>query len=368
MSGYADKLRREVERWAADGLIPPGAVPALLSDIETRHGRGIGLGQVLAIMAALLFSAAILLMVAANWEEIPRLVRVGVLFGAILAGYVGGAVLMLRGNPAMAEAAWLIASATFGAAIALVGQMYHLTGDEAQAILLWCAGTTAAALALRSPVQTVAAVGLAIVWALYPASLFNLRVDLWFAPLLLGLWLVATWTGSIAARHLILLALIGHGVMLFVEHDTLLIPVAIAALSAAVAALALRYPREAAHWTGLGHGLVVDGFLGFLVGMFLLQFLFAEEVLMALLAVITLGGIAAALFWAGNKGRSIRWLAYAGFAGEIVFIYLATLGTMLGTAGFFVLAAGGLALLAFVVIRVERRLALRAANQGRAGA
>ena len=52
----------------------------------------------------------------------------------------------------------------------------------------------------------------------------------------------------------------------------------------------------------------------------------------------------------------MRWLAYLGFAVEISFVYIATVGTMLGTAGFFVLAAIGLGVLAFVIIRIERRL------------
>ena len=48
----------------------------------------------------------------------------------------------LRGNGAAAEAAWLVAAAGFGGGIALIGQMYHLSGDELAAILTWCAGTS----------------------------------------------------------------------------------------------------------------------------------------------------------------------------------------------------------------------------------
>src|SRR5690606_13344429 len=130
-------------------------------------------GSILAIMAALLLGAAILIFVASNWEAIPRVARVGALFAIIFAGYVGGAALKIADHAAIGEAVWLIAAAAFGGSIALIGQMYHLSGDEAQAILTWCAGTALAAAALRSGPLTMAAVALAAAW------LFFLGVSFW---------------------------------------------------------------------------------------------------------------------------------------------------------------------------------------------
>ena len=53
----------------------------------------------------------------------------------------------------------------------------------------------------------------------------------------------------------------------------------------------------------------------------------------------------------------MRWIAYAGFAFELAFIYVVMLQSMLGTAGLFLAAAGiVLGLLAFVIIRVEKRM------------
>ena len=62
-------------------------------------------------MAALLFAAAVLILVAANWEAIPRLGRVGALFALIAGSYLGGAFLHLRGHAAFGDAAWLVAAA-----------------------------------------------------------------------------------------------------------------------------------------------------------------------------------------------------------------------------------------------------------------
>ncbi|MDP3896891.1 MAG: DUF2157 domain-containing protein, partial [Mesorhizobium sp.] len=95
-----------------------------------------------------------------------------------------------------------------------------------------------------------------------------------------------------------------------------------------------------------------------------LQLAYVDEAHFAWLAALTLAGIAGALAVAGRTGRGVRWLSYLGFAGELCLVYVATVGSMLGTAGFFLLAAAGLGLLAFVIIRVERRLAQPAASTG----
>src|SRR5690606_19294499 len=129
------------------------------------------------------------------------------LFAIIFASYVGGALLKTRGHAAVAEGVWIVAAAAFGGSIALIGQMYHFSGDEAQAVLIWCAGTALAAVALRSSPLTMAAVVLCTVW------MFQLGMGLWrdiaiphgFLAIAAALWLVSYWTRSAGARHLLLL-------------------------------------------------------------------------------------------------------------------------------------------------------------------
>ena len=73
-------------------------------------------------------------------------------------------MLKTRDHGAIGEALYIIAAAAFGASIALIGQMYHMSGDESDAVVTWCVGTGIAALALRSNPLTVAAVALASTW------------------------------------------------------------------------------------------------------------------------------------------------------------------------------------------------------------
>ena len=91
MASYSTRVKRDIQRWVEQGLIAPQLAEQLSRDVEANERKSLSFGSILAMMAALLFAAAILVLVAANWEAIPRLVRVGALFAAILAGYVGGA-------------------------------------------------------------------------------------------------------------------------------------------------------------------------------------------------------------------------------------------------------------------------------------
>jgi len=105
------------------------------------------LPAIFAMLGALMLAAGVSAFVAANWQEIPRLVRlVGIL--AIIAGCFFPALLLeRRGMPNGADAAITFATLCFGASIALVGQMYHMpAGWPAGAMLIAIGGLVAAAL------------------------------------------------------------------------------------------------------------------------------------------------------------------------------------------------------------------------------
>jgi uncharacterized membrane protein len=353
---YADKVRRDIARWRAAGLVNEDLAAALEQDVGRHHGRGVSFGAVLALMAAALVAAAILILIAANWEAFPRLLRVAALFLLIAGGYIGGAVLKLRGHSGWAEAAWLVAAASFGGALALIGQMYHLSGDEAQAVLVWCLGTAFAAAVLRSPHLTSAAVLLAVVWLLTPlmGEDFGGYGYLALAALLWGLGL---WNRSDLSRHAILISLALFGLLRFFQTSQPGILVVVALLSAGLVVAAARYGDHARRYLRLATaGLAIDGLAGFLIAMVALQAYLIGGPQFILAAAATLAGIAGALLLAGRQSWLLRWLAYAGFALELCFVYVTTVGSMIGTAGFFLLAGLAVGGLAFLILRLERRL------------
>jgi uncharacterized membrane protein len=84
---------------------------------------------------------------------------------------------------------------------------------------------------------------------------------------------------------------------------------------------------------------------------------------LVLSALVVFAGIAAALYAAGRDSRALRTIAYIGFGLELCFIYVVTIGTMLGTAGLFLASGVVLGVIAIVIIRVERRMRNAATNQ-----
>lgn len=315
------------------------------------------------MMAAALFAAAILIFVAANWEEIPRLMRVGMLLTLIFAGYVGGALFKLSGHEAVGEAGWLIAAAGFGASIALIAQIYHLSGDEVQAVFVWGAGVALAAAALRSGPLTAGAVLLAGVWMvmvpIYSDWGWSEPPLIWLA-IACVLYLLSFWTRSPLARHMILLSLYLFVVMFQAEHESLLgMALLLACAAAMVLALACVSPALVQRVSGLSaEAISVQALLGFLVGMGTIQILLIDKESFVLPSIVALAGIVVALLMAGRDSRLLRWFAYLAFAFQLCFLYVVMLGTMIDTAGFFLLAGVTLSVLAFLISRFERAMAV----------
>ena len=364
MFAQRSRLRREIVRWRDAGLVDGTTAERLLLDVETRQDEGMSFGSVLAIMAAILVAAAILVFIAANWEAIPRLARVGALFGLIAAGYVGGAVLKGRDHPGFGEALFIIGAASFGAAIALIGKMYHMTGDETAAVLTWCLGPTLPAGVLGSPVLTAAAVLIAVAWLLMLAD--GMRVYR-YAFLLLGIviWAVSYWTHGRAARHLLLLSAILWAFVVGIDGRPVEAGLALALVSAAVFAAAHWAQETVERLARLGGPYPAHPLIGFLVGMAMIQVEVYEHFVPMLLAtLIAFAGIIAALVLRGRESRLMRWIAYVAFAIELCFAYIVTVGSMIDTAGLFLFSGLALAVVAFIIVRIEKRMTGRPAMQG----
>ncbi|MER9443921.1 DUF2157 domain-containing protein [Mesorhizobium sp. M0340] len=362
MASYSSRVRSDIARWQQAGLIDAPTAVALTRDVEANERKSLSFGSILAMMAALLFGAAILIFIAANWEVIPRLVRVAALFAVILAGYVGGAVLKMRDHAAIGEALWIVAAAAFGGSIALIGQMYHLSGDEASALITWGAGTALAAVALRSNPLTVAAVGIADAWLFLRGFDYFRRTEFphLFVVMALILFAVSFWTRSQAARHLIILSVLFYLVLLAMEYDTLQVAIPLVAASVLLFTAAIFAAGPVERVLQLGGRLPLHALIGFLAGLAMIQFELADESSynggFAIASAVALAGIVAAIVLGGRESRGLRWVAYAGFAFELAIIYVVMLQSMLDTAGFFLAAAVLLAVLAFIIIRIEKRM------------
>jgi uncharacterized membrane protein len=159
--GYRRHLEADLAKWVAGGVI---SLDAAQSIRKARFGEEAvsRLPGIFAMLGALMLAASVSAFVAANWQEIPRLVRlVGIL--AVIAGCFFPALLLdRRGMPNGADAVVTFATLCFGAGIALVGQMYHLPADwPAGAMLVAIGGLVAAALTGKNGPLVIAFVAMA---------------------------------------------------------------------------------------------------------------------------------------------------------------------------------------------------------------
>lgn len=72
----------------------------------------------------------------------------------------------------------------------------------------------------------------------------------------------------------------------------------------------------------------------------------------------------AGLALSGHRNLAVRWSAYLIFCAEVLYLAFETIGTMIGTAGFFLTVGVLVLLLAVFVIRMERRLQKKSLIEG----
>lgn len=359
---YSAKVSADIRRWVAEGLIEAAAGDKLLRDVEMRAGRALGLGAVLAMLAALLFAAALLAFVAADWDAIPRVLRTAGLLTLVAALVAGGIVLKRRDLAGLGEAVWLAASASWGAAVVLVGQMYDLPGDESAVILAWCGGTAIAAALLRSTALAVAAAGLATAW------LCSEAVDAWdgspfptlYPALAAAVWLASLPAHAPVARNVLLLSLTAYAALLASGHDVVLTAGATAAIGAVLFVAAVGKPARVEQILKVDGHAPAEFFLAALTGLGMLQIDLFDDAAFVPAAAGVLAAIAGALLIGGKASRGVRRLGYLAFSMEIGVILVVTMGSMLDAAVFFLVAAAVLGTVAVLITRIEARLAPRA--------
>ena len=163
---FVSQLREEVEEWQRDGTITAeqgqtilARYPAGSPDYEAAHRRQ-GLVVGLSILGAVLVGLGVITFFAANWDEIPRGVKLGALVAGVLLSYGAGFLLWQRlGYAAVGIALVLLGCIIYGAGVHLIGQIYHIPVDHPNLTAFWFLGVLPLAYATRSkPVMFLAVI------------------------------------------------------------------------------------------------------------------------------------------------------------------------------------------------------------------
>ena len=194
-------LRRETRRWVDEGLVEPFQAERILNRYGTSlNDAGPSALGLLTGLAGLFAGLALLLLVSANWEQLPRLARFAglVTLTAVLNGWgvlrlaragSGGGLLFLGGF-------------AYGASIMLTGQMYHLGEHFPNGLLLWALGLVPLTLLSGGRLLALQGLAVAVAWMLLE---YRFAAP-WLMPLFLAVAFWVAWRRRVAGLALAALA------------------------------------------------------------------------------------------------------------------------------------------------------------------
>ncbi len=206
-------LRSESEQWWREGLIDAGLYERLSERYQFSEIESTSSNRFIAILLGLggiLLGLGAITLVAANWQDWSRTVRIIVIFSAFIAVNSAGFYCWRRASWRRLGIGLLLAGAlVMGANIGLMSQMFHQSGSLSGLYIVWGLGVLAMAYSLRlTPLGILSWILVALgyrelamsswFWGQGAASndwivLLQLYLPLWMTPLYLPL---AHWCRS----------------------------------------------------------------------------------------------------------------------------------------------------------------------------
>jgi len=162
--GFREWLAKESSTWNSDGLIDGTQRDRILARYPEEEPETGALAYALRTLAALLFGAAVFLVISHNWSDLSREGRLTTVFTALAVIQGLGVFFFLKNQARSAAVGFLLGCLMFGGGIALIGQIYHLDAHSPDAILAWGAFTIPLALILDATILHLLVIVLAGTW------------------------------------------------------------------------------------------------------------------------------------------------------------------------------------------------------------
>ena len=208
-------LAREVTTWVGEDLISTEQAKSICSrygvDYHDISRRSYGY-QILVGFGYLFIGLALITLIGANWDEIPRAARMSGLVALTLGANLLG-LSRFRQDKTSAAVAWFFLGGLFyGASIMLIAQIYHIGEHFPDGIFWWALGILPFAVLLQSAQIMILAVSLGFIWFFTESSLN-------FYPTLFPLFLVAMiWFLGRGRQSNILFLMLIAGLGLWAEY------------------------------------------------------------------------------------------------------------------------------------------------------
>lgn len=208
-------LAREADEWVEEGIIAPEQAAAICArygvDYRDRSRQPYGY-RVLMGLGYLFIGLAVLTLIGANWDEIPRFVRMAGLVALTLSANLIG-LYKFRKDQAPSAVGWFFLGGLFyGTSIMLIAQIYHIGEHFPDGIFWWGIGVLPIGLMLESTPILLLASALGFIW-------FFVESSLNFYPALFPLFLAAiAWHMARGGPNYVMFLALISGIGIFAEY------------------------------------------------------------------------------------------------------------------------------------------------------
>ena len=346
--------------WKDDGIIDDSQAKAIMLRYSKGREneellRGGRLVTLLAVMGALLLGVGVILFFAANWQVMPKWLKVGIVLGSILVAYGTGYWLAFEkaNYPRVGRAVIFLGTVLYGSGIWLIAQIFHINAHYPNGVLFWVLGIIPVVIICRSLSVLIEASLLLTLWTVLEQTGFQTTNLLYLPLFFLILWISYNMKSRVAAG----LALLGMtvwmaiaGVLSLKETESFIFALLLTSLLGLLYYISgnlhslkenLAYMKLPYQFTGLAV---------FFVSLFLLSFRFLVNVsgisfisglgfprffiiaLSVLIALTAASGIY--ILKRSGYGRESVKETVVGFLGAFILTVTVFLAGIVGTAGF----------------------------------
>ena len=181
-------LAKEMAAWVDKDLITTDQAHSICREYDMEYGStdNYSLGYRLLVSLGYLFiGVAVIILIGANWDEIPRELRMGSLIAITLATQGWALRLYYTGKESSAIGLFMLGNLFYGASIILVAQIYHLGEHMPNEVFWWALGSLPFGVLMRNSWLTLFSCLLALLW-------FFMELSMGFFPALMPVFIVAS--------------------------------------------------------------------------------------------------------------------------------------------------------------------------------
>lgn len=176
-------IAKEASEWVEKEIISVSQAEQICQNYEIDYhqikNRSYGY-NVLIGLGYFFIGIAFIILIGANWDEIPRSLRMGGVISLTVLIQSFAIYQYQKGNTA--STLFLLGNMIYGASIILIAQIYHLGEHMPDGVFWWAMGCLPAALLLKSPWLMLQSLLLALLW-------FFMEIDMGFYPALFPLFI-----------------------------------------------------------------------------------------------------------------------------------------------------------------------------------